>query len=135
MTLADEWHPVPKAVPAVKPGKPLRRSKGVRRVGPKREAKWLAAYGSPARVAFVKRLPCAWCATTRAERRNCHLPTRSGMGMKGPYTAVVPMCDDCHAKLDGRARPRPTETELETFWHIASQVQADWLDYCKEAHR
>lgn len=105
-----------------KPAAPPKRAK--------RNRKWEAAYGSEGRVQFIKRLPCAWCATTERDRHNAHLPTGAGMGQKGPYTAIVPMCWQCHDKLDGRARPRPTESEMETFWHIAAQVQADWLDHC-----
>lgn len=115
----------------MKRSRPLRKSR-LKAVGKQRPAKWAKAYGSEARVRFVKSLPCAWCATTRTERHNAHLPTKSGMGRKGPYTAIVPMCAVCHDRLDGRAYPRPTAQELETFWNIAEQVQADWLDACAD---
>lgn len=113
----------------------MKRKKPVRRVGPKRDQKWLRAYGSPARVAFVKSLPCAVCGTTATERHNAHLPSKHGMGLKGPYTDIVPACQRCHDRMDGRALPPIPEHEWPTLVEIAAQVQRDWLDYAGEIAR
>lgn len=113
----------------MKCSKPLKSGGRIKPNWKRRDANFVRQYGSSARVLFVKSLPCCWCATTQEERQNCHLPSRSGMGRKGDFTTVVPMCGSCHDRLDGRAYPRPTESEMEMFWHIAEQVQADWLDY------
>ena len=64
---------------------------------PKRKARnWERAYGSPARVEWVKSQPCLVCRDTPSE--NAH--TRSGgTGRKADADTIVPLCSRCHGEL------------------------------------
>ena len=96
-------------------------------------------YGSKERVGFVKSLPCANCnirdgfydglvmwAVVNAHVRN------SGTGRKGPYTAIIPLCETpdragCHdvqhdvgwlalSALDTREKREAAATRTEELW-------------------
>lgn len=57
---------------------------------PKRKAReFERCYGSTARVAFVKSLPCIVCG--RGPCDNAHI-RGDGAGRKADYTAIVPLC-------------------------------------------
>ena len=52
-------------------------------------------YHSKARVEFVAALPCCACGRRDEPSENHHV-WGEGMGRKGPYVAIVPLCNRCH---------------------------------------
>lgn len=65
----------------------------------RKASEWTRAYGSQARVAFVKEL---WCivglSTCRGACHNAHIEG-DGMGRKANADKVVPLCPTHHAEL------------------------------------
>ena len=108
--------------------KPIRRSP-VRKVNPKRKASEFArCYGSKARVAFVKALPCAACGR-QGQSENAHA-FGDGAGRKGPYTAILPLCGDCHRKQHSRgwsALAWLRSPEIRIGW--ANVTEAGWQEH------
>ena len=58
--------------------------------------KFAYEYGSRGRKSFVKKLPCAVCGAGPCHNHHCRT---DGMSRKGPSTAVVPLCGECHARV------------------------------------
>ena len=86
--------------------KPLKRKASLktRKPIPKKnkkraDANYARAYGSKARVAFIKTLACGVCGTTPSDNAHIH-GSKSGMGRKGPYTDIIPLCQSCHTLYD-----------------------------------
>lgn len=76
---------------------PLKRRTRVKPSNPKRKGKAFArAYGSEARVAWVKNLPCLVCAATPSQ--NAHVRS-GGTGRKADARWIVPLCDTHHHEL------------------------------------
>lgn len=104
----------------------------------RRDRTWKAAYGSEARVIWFHAKPCAICGEEKAERIVvAHLPSRSGMGKKSPYWLTVPAhAGACHDRLDrrGNAKDWLDDVAREQLYHVAEQLQSEWLEYCGEAH-
>jgi hypothetical protein len=85
--------PLKRGKPLPRATKPLGRSQRVKATNPRRKrSEFARCYGSRARVAFVKALPCVV--------RNCAQVTRSdnahvgngGMGRKADARHIVPIC-------------------------------------------
>ena len=81
----------PKEKPKRKPIKPKKRSK----------SEFARIYGSKARVAFVKSLPCVvnnlgLCSVW--ERENAHIEGE-GIGRKAGFDRIVPLCFGHHREL------------------------------------
>lgn len=74
--------------------RPLNKSNPVRRA-----REFARAYGSKTRVAFVKTLACVVCGTAPSDNAHIH-GGKSGMGRKGPYTDIIPLCRKCHTLYD-----------------------------------
>jgi len=90
---------------------------------PRKRRRFVAAYHSPERVTFVQSLPCRNCAETPSE--NAHVGG-GGMGIKGPYTAIVPLCGSCHRQLHTIGRDSfeaMTELDLD---HEAALTEKWW---------
>ena len=86
--------------------KPLKRKANLktRKPIPKKnkkraDANYARAYGSKARVAFVKTLACVVCGTAPSDNAHIH-GGKSGMARKGPYTDIIPLCRQCHTLYD-----------------------------------
>lgn len=83
------------------PGQPLGRTAIKRKK--RKPTEWARCYHSMARVSFVKSLPCAWCGIV-GYSQNAHLMGNAGMGRKGDYTEIGPLCsprgNGCHWKFD-----------------------------------
>jgi len=95
----------------------------INKTNPVRKAREFArAYGSKARVEFVKALGCFQCGAAVAENAHLH-GSKSGMGRKGPYTDIVPLCRTCHTRYDAytlmpnEAQLRVTADLVEIAWH------------------
>jgi 5-methylcytosine-specific restriction endonuclease McrA len=72
----------------------------INKVNPVRRAREFArCYGSKARVAFIKTLACVVCGATPSDNAHIH-GSKAGMGRKGPYTDIVPLCRSCHTRYD-----------------------------------
>lgn len=70
----------------------------------KSAATWAEQYHSDERVRFVQELPCSACGV-RGHSENAHVGRRSGIGRKGHYTEIAPLCrrrygaHGCHPML------------------------------------
>lgn len=79
------------------------RPKAVNR--PRRASTFARCYGSKARVAWVRGLPCAACGVLGASQ-NAHVLGPDGMGRKGGYAGIAPLCgprgtdEGCHRRFD-----------------------------------
>ena len=77
----------------------IKRRRCVKPVNAKRKAaEFKRCYHSKERVEWVKEHPClvgGFCCTSPfgiGVNENAHIPSRSGMSRKGPYTKIVPLC-------------------------------------------
>ena len=86
---------------------------------PRSAAEFARIYGSEERVGWIKARWCIKCGKTPCE--NAHLPSRSGMGRKGDYTPIVPLCHTCHEAKVYMANPawwRSVAAWTERLWQI-----------------
>jgi hypothetical protein len=60
-------------------------------------------YGSAARVAFVRSLPCAACGRGPSVNAHLHDDGTKGAGRKSGFATIGPLCHGCHDLFDGRA--------------------------------
>jgi hypothetical protein len=81
--------------------RPIRPKKRAPEDFAKKKKQWERAYGSVERVEFIAALPCIACGMRPCD--NAHGPdSDSGMGRKGSYRSIVPLCkgpSGCHAAL------------------------------------
>jgi hypothetical protein len=77
------------SAPKVRPPKRKVAKRKIQKSSTRKAKNWKRAYGSAARVEWVKQQPCVFCGLTPCE--NAHIET-GGMGRKAHYTKVVPMC-------------------------------------------
>jgi hypothetical protein len=84
---------------------PIKRTSGLARTATlprvnrkRRQSEFARTYGSKARVAFVKSLPCVvrHCGDWRIE--NAHTET-GGMGRKADASTIAPICQRHHREL------------------------------------
>lgn len=95
----------------------------INRINPaRRKREWARAYHSTDRVEFVKSLPCAACGRRPSE--NAHMPSQSGMGRKGDYSTIVPLCRIHHHQLDEGMGAVAFEAEFG----ISLTAHADWTE-------
>ena len=59
-------------------------------------AKWERAYRSEEYVAWIRELECQGCGRLPSEA--AHTAT-GGMGRKGPWQTIIPLCKSCHHKV------------------------------------
>ena len=108
----------------------MKRQEPMVRKNVKRLARrWTAAYHSVRRMLWVQSLPCAVCGDVPSD--NAHIGG-GGMGIKGPYQSIVPLCgnrveaEGCHNELH-----RVGLASFEAKYHlvlssVAVNVQAQW---------
>ena len=70
---------------------PIGRTAAPRKRGKKHATEWARKYGSKARVAFVKSLPCAACGIV-GYSENAHVMGNGGMSRKGDADTIAPLC-------------------------------------------
>lgn len=100
----------------------------------RRKREFARAYGSEARVAFVRSLMCVGClAVGRSE--NAHVGRKgAGAGRKADYDQIAPLCgpriedgaemyEGCH-RLQHRGDLRLSQEELDV---CAADTEAAWL--------
>ena len=105
---------------------PIARGATPKASNPKRKAREFArTYHSVERVEFVKAMPCALCRAT-CPSQNAHT-TGGGMGRKGAYTTIVPLCPRCHAYYDGWTYPLSEPHIRELVENKAPSTEAAWL--------
>lgn len=104
----------------------IKRRVRVKPVNAKRKAKNTErAYGMPARREWIRWQPCLGCGATPCD--NAHTPHPSaGMGFKGDYESVVPLCRPCHRAFDGHKAPFDTELAREAVQFHAAFLAARW---------
>lgn len=77
--------------------KPLARTQIKKRA--RKPSEFRRIYGSRARVAVVKRLPCAICLCSPCDN---HHTRNGGTGRKAGWETIVPLCtgpEGCHAEM------------------------------------
>ena len=78
---------------------PLKASKPVNPINTERRKKNHArAYGSPAFLNWIHRLPCWACGYHGPTPRQAAHTTTGGMGRKADANTVIALCVVCHAK-------------------------------------
>lgn len=92
--------PTPRAI--ARSSLPTRGDRPPRKNRQRQAREWPRAYGSKARVKFVSRLPCAACGYAGRVPRDCAHTVTDGMGRKGHYTTIIPLCN-VQALNDGGA--------------------------------
>lgn len=109
---------------------PLKRTTGLKRTkkitAKKRSAsEFRRIYGSRARVAYVKTLPCFSCWSF-GEIQNAHVNS-GGMGRKANAAEIIPLCSKCHALQHANGWEALGELrEPEYRAHLASVVEGGW---------
>jgi hypothetical protein len=119
----------------------VKRSAPTRRTGlkrsrkpPKRNVKRRASefarcYGSKARVAFVRSLPCSACGVI-GYSQNAHVcRVGGGMGRKAHYTTIVPLRGAMHRELHQIGRASFEEKYGVDLDKAAADTQAAWLQF------
>lgn len=95
----------------------------------RRDARWLHAFGSEARVRFVASLPClAHSPICHGEIHNHHTKN-GGMGKKAPASSVVPLCAVHHAAIHTMGRATFAflyDLDLE---RESARVEAMWQSF------
>ena len=105
---------------------PLKRRTPVKPVNRTRKASTFArCYGSKARVAFVQSLPCLLCGRTPSD--NAHLHGYGGMGTKGPYDTIIPLCRFCHRDYDEAGAMSSLRMPWDAGEAFAAYVESLWL--------
>lgn len=102
--------------------------------------KFKRCYHSKERVAFVSRLPCCACGYAGFTRDNHHVES-DGVGRKGPYMLIVPLCTiehgrrgkegNCHHRYhnEGRDTFRERMGIEQTWAELAEETEAKWLEH------
>lgn len=112
-----------RSAPIRRSSKPIKRSRVRPRNAKRRTSEWARAYGSKARVQWVKSQPCILCGERPSE--NAHIRT-GGMGRKADACLIVPLCRTHH---EGFHRFGKAKMELAydvSFAHAALQTETGW---------
>lgn len=96
----------------------------------RKQSAFARQYGSKARVAWVKSLPCAACGVTGFSE-NAHLLGNDGAGRKGPYTEIGPLCSTrflagCHAMYDTQRSAFNICFPTFNAERVAAETEAAW---------
>ena len=119
----------------------MKARKSPNRVNPTRKAKRFAeAYGSKARVAWVKSLPCAYCRNRgllfrnqhAGESHNAHTESGHGMGYKAGYETIAPLCPRHHDLFDRHVAPFDAESVRYCVRLWARETASAWLAHLAE---
>ena len=108
----------------------MKRSR-LRARNPKRkQSEWQRAYGSKARVAWVKAQPCVVGQHCAGPIENAHT-ANGGMGRKGDADTIVPLCRRHHALLHrmGVLSFERTQNTGVPLTVIASLVELQWRNH------
>lgn len=81
-------------------------------------AEFARCYGSAKRCAWIRDQPCVRCSSTPCV--NAHVRV-DGMGRKGPYQQIVPMCSTCD-----RVIGTPAKKLKRWFLARAEETEARW---------
>lgn len=104
-----------------------------RKTRPKRKpSEFARIYGSTERVEWIQARPCVSCGRIPSE--NAHIPSKSGMGRKGDYTNIIPLCTVCHRRLHdwGPAKFSKLGTAHQfglDLHFVAMRIEALWQDH------
>ncbi len=107
----------------------------VKKVNRKRKVSEFArAYGSAARVAWVRGLPCVLSAWGTCGRHmqcdNAHI-IGGGAGRKADAQFIVPLCSLHHASLHRRGRQLFEAVYLVDLFKLAADTERRWQDFCE----
>jgi hypothetical protein len=98
----------------------------------RKASEFVRAYGSRARVRFVKALPCCYCVAlsplfgrTDGSSHNAHTEGDGG-SHKASYTKIVPLCASHHRRFDEHQFPFDTEVVRALVRACCADVQAKW---------
>lgn len=126
----SEWKQ-PKRSP-LKPRTSRIQRSALRRPKKRKPSEFARIYGSRERVRWVKSLPCLVCASLirpellSSQSDNAHTEG-DGMGRKGHYTTIIPLCRSHHERYDRRLFPLDAEPVRDRLRNAAGDVQRAWL--------
>jgi hypothetical protein len=116
----------------------LRRGAPMKRTGRikprKRSASEFArVYGSRARVAWIKGLPCIACVAASplfgmpgaSLSHNAHTVS-GGQGRKADAATIVPLCASHHRRYDEYKAPFDYEPARDAMKRAAARIDAEW---------
>lgn len=130
--------PKPKRKP--KSPRPPTRKSAPRRTAikkkPRKPSEYARIYGSKERVKFVKNHACCYCASlhplfgiqSAGRSHNAHTENE-GMGRKGHYTTIIPLCATHHRLYDEYKYPfdRKNQSVRDALAEVAPKIEAAWL--------
>lgn len=98
----------------------------INRVNRKRKAaNHKRAYGGPAFLAYIHRLPCWACGYAGPSPRQAAHTVNGGMGRKGDADTIIALCNVCHGKQHAQGWLAIGMTE-ESRTRAAAQTWASW---------
>lgn len=108
------------------------RIKAVNR--PRRASEFQRCYHSRERVRWVKGLGCLVCLTvsplfytmSAGKCDNAHVGGNGGMGRKGPYTEIVPLCRKHHRLFDEHRFPCDVPELRGWLLKMAGTIETHW---------
>lgn len=114
---------------------PLKRKTPVKKRNAKRrESEFARCYGSKARVAWIKSMPCIACSglhplfgMTAGPSDNAHT-AHDGMGRKAGYDTIVPLCRNHHRRYDERRAPFDDPKVRTAIAAVAPRLEALWQE-------
>ena len=89
------------------------------------------AYGPPERRKWISELPCSVPGCGLGPSENAHVSPEnepSGMGRKGDYQYVIPLCHHHHQELHNSGQRTFNDTYRIDVALIAVHTQATWLE-------
>jgi len=127
---------VPKPSPTPrKPVRWLQRSTRPIKAKKRKPSEFARIYGSRKRVRWMKSQPCVFCAglspffsRTDGSSHNAHTE-HDGMGRKGSYLGIIPLCPTHHKRYDERLAPPHLPTIRKALANCAPKIERRWLAY------
>lgn len=97
----------------------------MRKVSDRHAAEWARAYGSDARVEWVKRQPCLVPGCQRGPCDNAHVGN-GGIGRKEDADRIVPLCGFHHRELHDTGRHVFERVHELDLLHSALLLEERW---------
>jgi hypothetical protein len=104
----------------------------MKKVNPKRKAaEMVRAYGSPVRREWIRARPCSVWGCTNRPSENAHVSPEnepSGMGRKGDYQYVIPLCRHHHEQYHRMGQRTFNDEHRMDVALVAVYTQGLWLE-------
>jgi hypothetical protein len=98
-------------------------------------------FDSRARVQFIKSLPCVYCAalspiiaSVTGPSDNAHT-AKEGMGRRGHFTTIVPLCRSHHRRYDEHRAPFDQQSVRDAVRSLAPKIEGLWRGHLVKGGR